>query len=140
MQHVAVKFPQFLSLVRPQCYVASLPCQQSGALSSICSTTMQREKDRPRVKQDSLHNEYCSLFIRMTWQNVCGWKADACTEVMKSLCLVNYLHLCDKFTRNCTCFNVYHFEGLQRSPCKIFLRRKTLETVDSIFVSCVELH
>lgn len=68
--------------------------------------------------------------------------ADACTEVvLRSLCLVDYLHSCDKFTGNCTCFDVNHFKGSQRSPCEIFLSDANVgDPVDSIFVSCVELH
>lgn len=60
---------------------------------------------------------------------------DACTEmILYSLCLVDYLHLCDKFTGNCTCFNVNHFKGLHRSPCEIFLSDANVEDhVDSIF-------
>lgn len=41
---------------------------------------------------------------------------DACAEVkLCRLCLVDYLHLCGKFTGNCTCFDVNHFKGMQDS-------------------------
>lgn len=60
---------------------------------------------------------------------------DACAGmILYSLCLVDYLHLCGKFTGNCTCFNVNHFKGLQMSPCEIFLSDANVEDpVDSIF-------
>lgn len=140
MQHVAVKFIQFPPFLSQASVLSSIPT----LLTKWCSvfhllTAMQ--KDGLRVRQDSLENGCCRLFIRLIWQYVCHWKADACTEVMYSLCLVNYLHLCDKFTRNCTCFNVYHFKGLQRSLCEIFLSDANVgNSVDSVFVSCVELH
>ncbi len=129
MRPVAVKFIQFpLSSV-----LSSIPI----LLTNWCSrfhllTTMQKGGDERTLTSRWVF----SLFIQLTWQNVCRWKADACTEVMYSSCLVDYLHLCDTFTGNCTCFNVNHVKG-SRSPCETLTDANVEDPVDSIFVSCV---